>query len=155
MKKCFLTFLIFVLSLFVVGCAGKNVSQNDGNQKENSREVSDPTPDSRETSREEPVDAEDSDDYLEDYENFLKDELAAYCGKAPTYWYSTEDGYIFDAKKSYTFTEFKEAVFSRMKDQDVENPEENYKISKGYLDAGQDGKKELALCFQDISEAHL
>ena len=62
MKKCFLTFLIFVLSLFVVGCAGKNVSQNDGNQKENSREVSDPTPDSRETSREEPVDAEDSDD---------------------------------------------------------------------------------------------
>ena len=40
-----------------------------------------------------------------------------------------------------------------MKDQDVENPEENYKISKGYLDAGQDGKKELALCFQDISEA--
>ena len=153
MKKCFLTFLIFVLSLFVVGCAGKNVSQNDGNQKENSREVSDSSPDSRETSREDPVDAEDSNDYIEDYENFLKDELAAYCGKAPTYWYSTEDGYIFDAKKSYTFTEFKEAVFSRMKDQDVENPEENYKISKGYLDAGQDGKKELALCFQDISEA--
>lgn len=44
MKKCFFTFLIFVLSLFVIGCAGKNVSQNDGNQKENSKEVSDPTP---------------------------------------------------------------------------------------------------------------